>query len=158
MTQTRIYREGQPLPDAQRLIVLLPNYSVDSLALGRRIWDLARVHRSRILFLSLVRDYDEELAALHKMSHLAAIVQDTFTKAETLVRISRNWLKEVGTTWKPGDLLICFADQTVRSRLFRQETLGEFLADRLGIPVYMISNPISAPDSLPIRFGNVLIK
>jgi hypothetical protein len=140
MQTANVAFEQVHLPGARRLIVLVPNEPIDEVALGRRIWDLALPARSDVLFLSTVKNEDEELCALHCLAKLASVAQDRRIQVKTQIQFGRSWRQAVARVYRPGDLVVCLADQCVRRRVFWEEPLCLRLAADLDIPVYALAD------------------
>jgi hypothetical protein len=140
MQTANMVAEQCSLPSARRLIVLVPDCPVDEVALGRRIWDLALLDRSDVLFLSAVKNEDAELRALHRIARLASVTQDPRIHVRTQLQFGRSWRQAVAQVYLPGDLLVCLADQRVRRRVLWEEPLCLRLALDLDIPVYALAN------------------
>src|SRR5512138_1989242 len=93
MALFNLIKDDQPLPQANRLIILVPDLSIDHIALGRRIWDLASINGSKVVYLSVVKSFDEELRALRKVAALSAVTRDVFIDVETHVQFNKSWQK-----------------------------------------------------------------
>jgi len=148
MALSNLIKDDQPLPQANRLIILVPDLSIDHIALGRRIWDLASVYGSKVVYLSVVKSFDEELRALRKVAALSAVTRDVFIAVESHVQFNNSWQKALQRLVKPGDVAICIDCHVVPVRLFRHKPLGDLLAVKLNLPVYVLSN--SATRNIPL--------
>jgi hypothetical protein len=126
------------LPPASRLVVLVPDFSIDEIDMGRRIWELAQMTCNDILFLSAVRNLDEELISLHRMAALYACAQDRLIRVQTRLEFGLSWQKAVRQIWQPGNLIICCPDHKIRFNLFQRRHLGALLARDLKLPVYVL--------------------
>lgn len=148
MALSNLIKDDQPLPQANRLIILVPDLSIDHIALGRRIWDLASINGSKVVYLSVVKSFDEELRALRKVAALSAVTRDVFIDVETHVQFNKSWQKALQRMVKSGDIAICIDCHVVPARIFGHKPLGDLLAEKLNLPVYVLSN--SATRSKPL--------
>ena len=131
-----------------RFIVLVPDSQIDEIALGRRIWDLASTYDSDVLFLSAVQDPDHEMTAVHRMTVLSAIVQDRRFHVETALRFDKNWRKAIQEVWKPGDVIVCCAEHSVRSSLILRVRLSSLIQKQMQLPIYILPSSSPAPSRL----------
>jgi hypothetical protein len=130
---------SEPLPQARRLIVLIPNAEMNDALLARQIWVRASARGLPVLFLGLVRTDDEEMRVRRRLITLAAITRDDRTSIETQLRFGRDWLKAVRSIWRVGDVVICQSEQLVSRWGRKPQPLGEVLASSLNTPIYLFS-------------------
>jgi hypothetical protein len=123
---------------AHRIIVLVPDFSINEIALGRKIWDLARSTGSNILFLGTVQTIDEEWHTLQRVAALFAVTQDRRIHVESRLEFGCSWQKAVRGIWQPGDVILCLENHTVRGTLFGRTSLAGKLAHELNLPVYCL--------------------
>jgi hypothetical protein len=135
---TTLKVDPHDLPPTDRLIVLVPDFSIDEAAMGRRIWELAQVTCKAILLLSAVRNLDEEMISLHRLTALYACAQDRLIQVQTRLEFGLSWQKAVKQIWQPGSLIVCCQDHEIRWNLFQRRALGDLLAHDLKLPVYII--------------------
>jgi hypothetical protein len=125
-------------PPADRLVVLIPEYSVDVSALGRIVRDIALHNVSKILFLSVVQEPFGEVHMAHVLGYLYAMTHDPFLRAETDIRTNTSWVKTIREVCHPGDLILCLSDHTVKHMVFWEKALGDEIAQSFNYPVYVI--------------------
>ena len=135
---TLLIHEGMPLPSVRRLVVLVPNVDIDEAELARRIWSLASPRELEVLYLALVLDPDDESRVRRQLATLAAITRDGWTAVETQPQVGRDWLQVVRRVWRPGDLIVCQAQQSVSGRGLKRQPLSSALASTLNTPVYIL--------------------
>jgi hypothetical protein len=151
MSKPVVIPDGEPLPWARRLVVLVPVMEVDEARLARRVWMLASANRLDVLYVALVREPDDESRARRRLATLAALTRDEQISVETRVQPARSWLKLVRPIVQRGDLLMCHADQTVDTFGFRRRPLAPELAAAIHAPVVVLSGMSLEP---PLRGGN----
>jgi hypothetical protein len=138
------------LSNARRLIVLVPDFVIDEIALGRKLWDLALSTGSDILFLGTVQDLDEEWHTLHRIASLFAVAQDMHIHIDSHLEFGCSWQKAIRRVWQPGDVILCLEDHAVRGRLFSRKPLAREVAHALELPVYCLPGSFESrvrPDS-----------
>jgi hypothetical protein len=123
---------------AHRIIVLVPDFDINEIALGRKIWDLARATGSDILFLGVVQNIDEEWHTLKRITSLFAVSQDRRTQVDSRLEFGYSWQKAIRRVWQPGDVILCLEDHLARGRFFRRKSLAKELAHELNLPVYCL--------------------
>jgi hypothetical protein len=148
----------QPLPPAQRLVVLVPNTDVDEVELAHRIWSLASPRGLDVLFLSLIGEAQAELQARRRLATLAAVTRDDWTRIETRFEMSRNWLEAVEHVWQRGDLIVCHAEQMIPKWGLGRQALAPAIVSCLNLPTYILSGFYpKLPTDRPNRFARVLL-
>ncbi|MBI3760633.1 MAG: hypothetical protein HY260_02050 [Chloroflexi bacterium] len=123
--------QGEPLPPARRLVVLVAEADVNESELARRIWSLAAPRGIDVLYLGLAPDSREESPARRRLATLAAITRDNRIQVETRLDLEQDW--------QPGDLIVCHAEQAVRVRGLRRKPLAETILSARRAPVYVLS-------------------
>ena len=128
----------QPLPAARRLIVLVPDEDTDKAELARRIWTLASPRGLAVLFLGFSSSPDTEYRARRRLAALAAMTRDDRVAVETRLEFASDWLQVVKSHHRPGDLVICHAEQSV-GRWGMRRPLSQSLTSALNAPVLALS-------------------
>ena len=126
------------MQNTKRLVVLVPKPEINSLVLGRKIWDLARPRRIKVLYLHVARNLDEELRALHTMAELSAVTHDPMLQVDTQVLLNKSWPDVIKRIWTPGDLIVCFANQTINEHFLRHKPISLVLETKLHVPTFLI--------------------
>jgi hypothetical protein len=123
---------------ADRLVVLVPEYSVDAAALGRIVRDFALHNVSKILLLSVVQEPFGEVHMAHVLGYLYAMTHDPFLHVETEVRVQTTWIKTIRELCHPGDLILCLSDHKIKRLVFWEKALSDEIAQSLNMPVYVL--------------------
>jgi hypothetical protein len=132
----------QPMPVTntlgtdRRLIVLLPS-DIDYSAVTRKIWELAHTAGMQVQLIGLCEDTTEEQAHRRGLINIASLLQDGSIFAEAKVAIGTNWMAVVKSNYKPGDAIVCFAEQ--RTGLLNRP-LSQVLESNFNATVYILSN------------------
>jgi hypothetical protein len=129
----------QPLPPARRLIVLVPEVDVDEPELARRIWSLASPRGLEVVYVGMVQDALAESLARRRLATLAAITRDDWAHVETRLEPEGQWVQIVRRMWKPGDLIVCHAEQALSGWSLNRTSLAQSLVAALNTPVYVLS-------------------
>lgn len=124
-------------PD-RRLIVLLPS-DIDHSAMTRQIWELAHTSGIQVQLLGLCEDRTEEPTLRRALIGMASLLQDSKICAEAKVDIGTNWMAVVKANYKPGDAIVCFAEQ--RTGLLNRP-LSQVLESNFKATVYILSSPV----------------
>jgi hypothetical protein len=122
----------------RRLIVLLPA-DIDYSAVTRQIWEVAHTSGMQIQLLGLCEDNAEEQAHRRGLINMASLLQNGSMCAEAEVAIGTNWIAVIKSNYKPGDAIVCFAEQ--RTGLLNQP-LSQVLESSFAATVYILSSPI----------------
>jgi hypothetical protein len=130
------------LETERRLIVLLPS-DIDYSTVTRQIWELAQVSGMHVQFLGLCEDRAEEPMLRRALIGIASLLGDNKICAEVKVDIGTNWMAVVKSNYRPGDVIVCFAEQ--RTGLLHKP-LSQVLESNFETTVYILSS--SAPQKV----------
>lgn len=122
----------------KRLVVLIPEGSLDDDALVSRVWRLASAFFLPVLFLGLSPDPDHLSFQRRQLAILTAKVTYGGVKAGSSVFVGINWQQAVKESLLPGDVLVCNSKFQVPYRIFGHALLGESLSKKFSLPVYML--------------------
>jgi hypothetical protein len=116
------------------LVVLVPGLELDEVELARRVWEFASTPHLAVLFLALCEDEQGEMRIRRRLATLTALTRDDRIVIETHLDYGRNWMRKVKDVLQEGDIVICYANQTVDRG---QKLLHELLAE-MGVAVWPI--------------------
>lgn len=147
--------DGDTLPAAERLLVLVPFPLGDEPGLAQRIWGLASPRRLKVLYLGLCANPETEPRARRQLASLAAMTRDDWSRVDTRLEVGSDWIKTTRAVFQTGDLIVCHAEQQLASRA-RRQSLGNALAAALEAPVCLLSGFCSElPEKEPGGAGRV---
>lgn len=130
---------AQGLTDTRRLLVLVSDLDVDETVLGHSVWDIARPAKLDVLYLCVIRHWDDELQAFHKTTRLCAVTHDPRIHVESLLKGEIDVFKAITDVYRTGDLIICDESQEISKHIFWRKSLSKALTDKLHVPVMPIS-------------------
>jgi hypothetical protein len=122
-----------------RLVVLVPGQGLETLALAQWLASPVSLHQPSILFLSVVQSLKEEPCARLQLSDLIALTSGFPVKVESELILGKNWVDAVCEVWQPGDLVICYAGQTVSVPDAARYPLWVALSNRLDASVFALA-------------------
>ena len=129
----------------RRFIVLVPPAMTDDKMLLRTVWAMAKPDAIPILYLGLAgRSAPEEDETRMCLATLASLTRDDQVDAQTYIAREANWLNAVRRLWRPGDVVICQAEQMTMQHLFGWQPLWKRLEQCLGVPVYIVAGAASS--------------
>ena len=129
--------EGVALPQARRLVVLVPDLDVDQAALARRIWNLAAPSKRAVLYLGLTTSTSEEPQARRQLASIAALTRDDWVKTSTALVVETDWVSALRPQLRPGDVIVCHTEQMLPGWRGAQP-LGHALCQILQTPVHLL--------------------
>jgi hypothetical protein len=145
-----------PLPDARRLLVLVPA-GVSAEALARRAWELAAPAGLQILYLGLAPTGSKDYAFSRDLATLAALTRDERVHAEACLLEMNDWIAAVRSLWRPGDVVICHSEQRAPGWHSTRRALAWELDRRLQVPVCVIAGLYARePSELARRVRRIL--
>jgi hypothetical protein len=127
-----------PLNPTRRLVVLVPDGSLDDNALTHKIWRLASISSLQVLFLGLSPDDENAPYVRRRLALLAANIHQGEISARTSVVVGENWSYAVKKVLHNGDMLVCIARHMIPYRAFSSRNIGEVLAASHDVPVYLL--------------------
>lgn len=120
---------------ASRLMILVST-DANYIAAIRRISDLAKTCGAQVLFLGICNDAAQKFRLRRELATLSALLRDANISVEVKVEGGMNWVEIVKCNHRPGDMIVCLAEQ--RSGLLNKP-LSQILESNLGAPVYILS-------------------
>lgn len=129
-----------PLRPTQRLVVLIPEGSLDEGALARKIWLLASTFALPVHLLGLSPDEESASAGRRRLALLAASLHHGQVSASMSIGVRENWIQAVGKVRRNGDLLVCIARHRVPYHIVSRRSLGQALLAAFNAPVYMLGD------------------
>lgn len=130
-----------------RLLVLIPDCEVDERELARTLWSLAERRQLAVLLVGTAGLRSAGYAH-RRLINLATQIRDGRLRVETVLRPQTPWLQTVAELRRPGDLIICPAQQRVSLHGWHWQTLGQLLITLHPSPVYLLNKFY---DRLPIE-------
>jgi hypothetical protein len=128
-----------PLSPIRRLVVLMPEGSMDENALAQKIWRLASISSVQVVFLGLSPDHECAPSIRRRLALLAAAMNQGALRARGNVYVVQNWKSAVQKVLRSGDLLVCLDNHTIPYLVIGRKKLGESMASTFGVPVYMLA-------------------
>ncbi len=136
----RWWSEEAPLPECDRLVVLVPNQDFSEFWLGKRIWSLVPHYaRKKVLLVAQAPDKECQPEAQRRLIYLASIMSDTCFEITTQTSKGRNWINTLKGIVQPGDVIISPKGLAVKSWNHENTPLENRLVEALDMPVYVIS-------------------
>jgi hypothetical protein len=141
-----------PVQTGGRLIILVPDQDIDETGLARQVWDLAVPARLSVLFLCLCSQAEQEYGLRRKLAALAGLTRDDRISVGVQFEFGRDWLGELRSIQRPGDIVLCHAEQVIG---LRQKPLSRLLDSALDLPVYVIAGYYVPSPGAPALFRQI---
>ncbi|HEY9076238.1 MAG TPA: hypothetical protein VIO61_06825 [Anaerolineaceae bacterium] len=129
----------------RRLIVFVPQSLAGNQELARKIYQMASQSDADILFLALIDDYNDMLAASRCMITMKAAVTSPQIMVEWKIVETNRWQQALRSIYRSGDRIVCHAEQSVRNGFMQTIPLSAFLASTWQLPVTTISGFFHPP-------------
>ena len=142
--------DSQENLDSAALIVLVPLSINDDLLFVRRIRSTKSGNQKikKIVFISLVKNQEEQLWASRFHSTLFALLCGEQLLIGSVVSFEKDWIKVIRSVWKNGDEILCHTEQTVRTGLFNQGPLDDLLKSAIPCPVIRLTGVVSRENKI----------
>jgi len=127
-----------PLNPTRRLVVLVPDGSLDENALVHKIWRLASISSLQVLFLGLSPDQENAPYTRRRLALFAVAINQGQVRARSSVVTEGNWNQAVKKVLHAGDLVVCMNSHIVPRLGIGRWKLGEALATDFDVPVYLL--------------------
>lgn len=135
-----------------RLIVLFPAEAGDYPGQTHRIWEIARSSGLNVLILSLCNDIYEESQLRRQLITMAAMISDAQIIADIQIDHGNDWVKQVKSIYRSGDVIACYAGQRVG---LMQKPLHEVLRLQWDATIYVLSADRPIKSSKPKLLSQV---
>lgn len=135
-----------------RLIVLYPAEAVDYPSQTHRIWEIARSSGLDVLILSICNDVYEESQLRRQLITMAAMISDAQICADIQIDHGNDWIKQVKSIYRSGDVIACYAGQRVG---LMQKPLHEILRLQWDATIYVLSADRPIKNSRPNLLSQV---
>lgn len=122
-----------------RLIVLVPENLLGNTELMNKVYRMATREEREVFFLALVDGSTQLLAATRSVATLKALVSGGRINAGSQVVEASHWLPALREIFRPGDVIVCQAEQQVRSGFLRTVPVSDFVREHMKAPVRTIS-------------------
>lgn len=119
-----------------RLLVLVPGYDADLMAVTNPVWKLASGMGAHVIFLGLCDDARQEPRLRRQLISMSAIMNYGNVSAELEVAIGKDWVSAVRSRWQEGDMVVCFDGHRT---VLLQRPLSQLLQSDLAVPLYILS-------------------
>lgn len=146
-----------PLAPAKRLLVLVPDGVRDDMALAQQVWTLAQPRSLPVMYLGLVAQAQQEPRQRRRLALLAACTRDPDgVRADFGLAVGGDWLTWVCSVWRPGDLVVCHAEQHAWP-LWTGRALSQAVVGALHTPVYVLSGLCNAEPNGLAHMGRTVL-
>ena len=147
---------GASLVTIDRIVVPVPSSDLDEVAFGRLVWRLATGADVGVLLLAKVKGAQEELMIRRRLTTLAALVRRRPRPVETTVVYQSTWIRAVRQVRRPGDVVVCPAEESPASRK-RRPALADQVVGELEMPAYLLDEFRPDLDGRPtLRLARIL--
>lgn len=137
--------EARPL-----LIALIPQNAQYPIDLAKHIHDQAMLEKRDVLLLALITDRADDLSAARLLTTLESAIRDNFVQVKTCQILEKAWLVGLTDVYRPGDRVLCAAEQLVHQGRLGNIPLSEAIDQLLGAPVTALEGYYQpAPRALP---------
>jgi hypothetical protein len=127
-----------PLSPTRRLVVLIPEGSLDENLLARKTWQLASPAALQVLLLGISPDGERASTMRRRLALLSANLVQAKVSASTSIVVGGNWNQALRKVIRKGDVLVCIARHKIAYYNILPRALGETLASAFEVPVYML--------------------
>lgn len=118
-------------PKPGRLIVLMPACLTANFALARKVHWMASREQCEVLYLTLVDDREDWLLMSRNMATMEAVTSANILTVHSKLTKTDAWLEKLHEVYRPGDTVVCHAEQTVRVGRFQTEPVSAYLSQIL---------------------------
>jgi hypothetical protein len=126
--------------DVRRLVVLVPPAGLDSNGLVRQIHFLAEPCELGVHLLCVPGPAPDCEAAMRlRLATLGSSIRSRRVEVTTSVVSRQGWLGAVREVWRPGDIVLCCAEQTVTTAVSGRRLLCQVMEAALDVPVFVLT-------------------
>jgi hypothetical protein len=121
-----------------RLLVLVPPYEFDELALAIRVRTMAEQSDRSICWLALASDPEEDFRMSRCLKGLVVMVASLRIRSDYRLVYRSNWLDAIHEVWREGDQIVCLEGHMVTGLFFFQRSVAKQLAVTTPYPMDVI--------------------
>jgi hypothetical protein len=134
----------------KRLIVLLPEYLAGNLELANKVYWLGIREHREILYLTLVDESERRLTVSRSMATMRAVTSGNGMPVTAVLIETSTWINALKGIFRPGDVIVCQDEQTVKDGFFRTIPLRDFLVESFDTTVIPLSG-FYQPQNLQVK-------
>lgn len=123
----------------KRFIVLITDRMANNHTLAHAIHSMADSENLPVLYLVLVDDNENMLAAARDMATMKAVTAANRLLVEVNLTNTNDWFETLSKIAGSGDIIICQEEQMVANGLFKTIPISDFLSSHLNSTVRPIS-------------------
>ena len=125
--------------DKKRLIVLLPESLAGRTDLAHQINWMASLQSFDVLYLPMVEEDSNPLDMSRRMATMVAATIGEPMHGSSRAIARKGWLDSLREIYQPGDMLVCMAEQSVKTGFVHAISIQDYLQDVLQIPCRTVS-------------------
>lgn len=140
----------------RRLLVLIPDCEVDERELAHIIRSLADRRQLDVLLVGTVTQRDAGYAR-RRLVNLVTQIRDGRLRVDAVLRPRPSWLDAIAELRRPGDLIICPAQQKISLNGWQRQRLAQVLITHQPSPVYVLNDFYGRlPIERPLFWGKLI--
>lgn len=124
---------------ANRIIALINEDLINRNDLAQELYWLGAQSDSTIIYLVLVSREENMATVIRNMATMRAITAANRLVVEVKTALTSDWLLMLKKFVKPGDLVVCQEEQTVKTGKFKTGPVCEFLTNQISNPVHKMT-------------------
>lgn len=140
-----------------RLIVLLPDSLTGNLEFAQKIHWMAARAQNDVLYLGLLDNPDDLLTAQRGIATMKAVTESNLIHAGSVLVPAARWFEKLQKVLRPGDTIVCHAEQVVKHGLLKTVAMPEYLAGILTASVVTVAGFYSPQRTLAKNLLNELL-
>lgn len=114
-------------PEQKRLIVILPDGMAGHLDFAHKVHWMALQEQRKVLYLTLVDDYDKRLSKSRSMATMTAVTAGNILRVNSKLVIASDLLKTLEEISQADDVIVCQAEQSVQKGLLGVLSMEEYI-------------------------------
>ena len=131
-----------------RLIVLLPASLAGDLGFAQKIHWMAARAQNDVLYLTLLDDPDSSLTTQRGIATMKAVTESNLIHAGSVLTPAALWFEKLREIHRPGDTVVCHAEQVVKAGFLKTVPMPEYLAGIMNAPVVTVEGYYSPQRTL----------
>jgi hypothetical protein len=131
------------IPDIQseqtQLIVILPDGMAGNLDFAHKVHWMALQEQRKVLYLTLVEDYDKILSKSRSMATMTAVTGGNILRVNSKLVVASDLSKTLQEISRADDIIVCQAEQSVQKGLIGIVAMEEYICSILTNRVVVVS-------------------
>lgn len=130
-------KPGAELSDEQKIIVVVPDFEIDTIHTSQWVWEMAKKHGSQVFLLGVCSKEANEPFVRRQLTGISSLLEIEDIAVRTQVAGGSRWASSLRQEWRPGDLFVCFSGS-----MQGKASVNLFIEKNFDAPIFILQNTL----------------